>query len=73
MNRQQYLENERENERKALERQDLIKKLESISLEDLGRTMFWLTGFMNVMDCWDIFYEGVKRSPYFPREQERED
>ena len=51
---------------KALECQALQKKLESMTLEDLGRTMFWLTGFMSEKDCWDTFCEGVKSSPYFP-------
>ena len=50
---------------KALECQALQKKLESMTLEDLGRTMFWLTGFMSEKDCWHTFCEGVKSSPYF--------
>ncbi len=56
---------------KPTEYPDLQKKLEIMPLEDLGRTMFWLTGFMSEQskEHWDKFCEAIKSSPCFPKEE----
>ena len=53
---------------KRMELSEIQGALETMTLEELGRTLFWLNGFMSEQDreYWDKFCEGVQSSPYFP-------
>jgi len=55
-----------------MELHEMQQELESMPLKNLGRTMFWLVGFMAFQggECWDKFCEGVQSSPYFPQSNE---
>jgi len=54
---------------RRMELHELQKKLEAMPLDDLGRTIFWMAGFMSEQDreYWDKFCEAIQSSPYFPR------
>jgi len=52
---------------RKMELSELQAKLETLTLEDLGRTFYWLVGFMSEQDreYWDKFCEGIQSSPYY--------
>lgn len=53
---------------RKMELHQIIDELEKMSLEDMGRTLFWLAGYISEQDreIWDKFCKGIQSSPYYP-------
>ena len=53
---------------RRMELHEIQAKLETMTQEDLARTLFWLEGYMSEQDreFWDKFCEGLESCPYCP-------